>query len=101
MKEPRMIHGVPRISERMRNPGRFERKGVAQNNRDSLSSGGGRATAQAALARVRQGREQEEGQGGGNGYGNRNNGKRDEGDERDMRRVALMERMNGLSLNPS
>lgn len=101
MKEPRMIHGVPRISERMRNPGRFERKGVAQNNRDSLSSGGGRATAQAAPARVRQGREQEEGQGGGNGYGNRNNGKRDEGDERDMRRVALKERMNGLSLNPS
>jgi hypothetical protein len=91
MKEPRMIHGVPRISERMRFPGRFERKGVAPPSREGMGPNG--KGAPAGLVQGRDGEMRQEQQGNVDG--------KKEGGERDMRRAALRERMNGLSLNPS
>ena len=78
MKEPRMIHGVPRISERMRHPGNFSRKGVAPSSRDRTPPAS--MYGHAALEQA--------------------NGNKDYG-ERDMRRETLKDRLNGLNLNPT
>ena len=91
MKEPRMIHGVPRISERMRHPGNFSRKGVAPSSRDGISPVGFKGQVPSTLSLQEQAQEHQQ---------QVPNGKKD-GGERDMRRAALMERMNGLNLNPS
>ena len=92
MKEPRMIHGVPRISERMRNPGNFSRKGVAPNSRDGTPPAGSNRRMPPPLplpSEVQQEQQQ-----------HLMNGKTNSS-ERDMSRRALMDRMNGLNLNPS
>ena len=90
MKEPRMIHGVPRISERMRHPANFSRKGVAPSSRDGLPAK--RQEGQPPPVPVPPLRPEQMQMTGGRG---------DEHVARDMRREALRERMNGLNLNPS
>lgn len=90
MKEPRMIHGVPRISERMRHPANFSRKGVAPSSRDGTPPMGVNRQVPPPLPLQEQLQQQQQ----------QTNGK-DIGGVRDMRREALRERMNGLNLNPT
>lgn len=85
MKEPRMIHGIPRISERMRHPGGL-RKGVAPSSREGVPKRGDRQVPPVPPVPLV-------------GQEHMNGGKGEE--FRDMRREALKERMNGLNLNPT
>jgi hypothetical protein len=83
----------------MRHPANFSRKGVAPSSRNGISPAGLKGQVPSAVPlqapptlplqqQVQEHQQQVP------------NGKKD-GEERDMRRAALMERMNGLSLNPS